>query len=71
MPPALDAVSRMAMARQPSGPYATPLGLAADIEHWLADEPVVTYHEARALRSISFIHFIRFTTSDSFHHPSQ
>jgi serine/threonine-protein kinase len=52
-PPALDAVCRKAMALRPADRYATALDLAADVEHWLADEPVAAYPEpwtARAAR---------------------
>ena len=44
-PPALDAVCRKAMALRPSDRYHTPQTLAADLEHWLADEPVSAYEE--------------------------
>lgn len=44
-PPALDAICRKAMSFQPSDRYPTGLALAADIEHWLADEPVEAYPE--------------------------
>jgi tetratricopeptide (TPR) repeat protein len=45
VPPPLEAVCRKAMARDPAGRYASPLDLAADIERWLADEPVSVYRE--------------------------
>jgi serine/threonine protein kinase len=45
VPPPLEAVCSKAMALQPEDRYTTPLALAADIEHWLADEPVSAYHE--------------------------
>jgi tetratricopeptide (TPR) repeat protein len=51
--PALDAVCLKAMALRPADRYATALDLAADVEHWLADEPVAAYPEpwtARAAR---------------------
>jgi tetratricopeptide (TPR) repeat protein len=38
------------MAYQPSERYATALALAADVEHWLADEPVSAYAEGWATR---------------------
>src|SRR5262249_27997104 len=41
----LDAVCRKAMALQPQDRYATAQALAADVEHWLADEPVTAYRE--------------------------
>jgi eukaryotic-like serine/threonine-protein kinase len=50
---ALDAICGKAMALRPEGRYATALALAADVEHWLADERVVAYREpliARARR---------------------
>jgi len=45
VPAALAAVCRKAMARRPEDRYRTPLELAADVEHWLADEPVAVYRE--------------------------
>jgi WD40 repeat protein len=51
VPPALDAVCRKAMAALPSARYATALELAADVEHWLADEPLSAYRESRRERS--------------------
>jgi WD40 repeat protein/tRNA A-37 threonylcarbamoyl transferase component Bud32 len=45
VPVALDAVCRKAMALRPSDRYRTALELAADVEHWLADEPVSAYRE--------------------------
>jgi serine/threonine-protein kinase len=53
VPAALAAVCAKAMARKPEGRYATAKELAADVEHWLADEPVSAYREplpARARR---------------------
>lgn len=52
-PPPLDAICRKAMALEMKDRYETALELAADIEHWLADEPVAAYPEpwtARAAR---------------------
>ncbi len=43
VPRALEAVCLKAMALAPQDRYATPLELAADVEHWLADEPVAAY----------------------------
>jgi serine/threonine-protein kinase len=45
VPKALEAVCRKAMAREPAERYARALDLAADVEHWLADEPVSAYRE--------------------------
>jgi WD40 repeat protein/serine/threonine protein kinase len=40
VPPALEAICLKAMAREPKDRYATALDLAADLERWVADEPV-------------------------------
>jgi tetratricopeptide (TPR) repeat protein len=45
VPRALDAVCRKAMALRPADRYGTALELAADIERWLADEPVSAWRE--------------------------
>jgi serine/threonine protein kinase len=50
VPPALDAVCRKALAREPGGRYASALDLAAEVERWLADEPVAAYAEPWAVR---------------------
>jgi serine/threonine protein kinase/tetratricopeptide (TPR) repeat protein len=44
-PPALEAVCLKAMAWRPEERYATALVLAAEVEHWLADEPVTAWPE--------------------------
>jgi serine/threonine-protein kinase len=44
-PSTLDAICRKAMALQPEERYPTASALAADVEHWLADEPVHAYGE--------------------------
>jgi serine/threonine-protein kinase len=52
-PPALEAVCRQAMARDPARRYASADELATDVRRWLADEPVTAYREpfpARAAR---------------------
>jgi serine/threonine-protein kinase len=46
----LEAVCLKAMARNPQGRYATAQELAADVEHWLADEPAAAYREPWPLR---------------------
>jgi tetratricopeptide (TPR) repeat protein/tRNA A-37 threonylcarbamoyl transferase component Bud32 len=51
VPPALEAVCVRAMAWKPEERYATALDLAADVEHWLADEPVAAYAEGWAARA--------------------
>jgi serine/threonine-protein kinase len=50
VPPALDAVCRKAMALQPQDRYASPRTLADEIEHWLADEPVLALREGASIR---------------------
>jgi tetratricopeptide (TPR) repeat protein len=50
VPPALDAICRKAMARKPEDRYRTALELAADVEHWLADEPVSVHRDPLAVR---------------------
>jgi serine/threonine-protein kinase len=47
---ALEAVCVRAMALRPEDRYATPRGLADDIERWMADEPVSAYRDPAAIR---------------------
>jgi len=47
-PAALDAICCKAMALRPEDRYATALDLAADVENWLADEPVKAHRESYA-----------------------
>jgi serine/threonine protein kinase len=54
-PPALDAICRKAMALEPKDRYATALELAADVEHWLADEPVSAYREPWSQRTARWL----------------
>jgi serine/threonine-protein kinase len=49
-PPALEAICLKAMAREPSRRYVTVLELAADLERWLADEPVCAFREPLTAR---------------------
>jgi serine/threonine-protein kinase len=49
-PAALEAICLKAMALRPKDRYATALDLAADVEHWLADEPVAAHPEALPAR---------------------
>ena len=51
VPRPLEAVCLRAMALRPENRYATPLALASDVEHWLADEPVTAYREPLAARA--------------------
>jgi Tfp pilus assembly protein PilF/tRNA A-37 threonylcarbamoyl transferase component Bud32 len=50
VPVALEAVCFKAMALRPGDRYGTALKLAADVEHWLADEPVMAYREPVRVR---------------------
>jgi serine/threonine-protein kinase len=50
VPPALEAVCLKAMALRPQDRYASATGLAGEVEHWLADEPVSAYREPRRAR---------------------
>jgi serine/threonine-protein kinase len=45
VPAALESVCLKAMALRPADRYATAAALAEDIEHWLADEPVLAHRE--------------------------
>jgi tetratricopeptide (TPR) repeat protein len=50
-PAALDAVCRRAMAFEPADRYPSALDLAADVERWLADEPVAVYRDPWPVRA--------------------
>lgn len=50
IPAALEAICLKAMAKQPADRYATPVQLAEDLEHWLADEPVDAHQESFSQR---------------------
>jgi serine/threonine-protein kinase len=45
-PRPLEAICSKAMALQPEDRYRSALELAADLEHWLGDEPVTAYQES-------------------------
>lgn len=51
VPPALEAVCLRALAPAPADRYPTALDLAADVERWLADEPVAAYPEPWSARA--------------------
>jgi WD40 repeat protein len=50
VPQALEAVCCKAMALRPEDRYTSALDLAADVERWLADEPVAAWAEPWAVR---------------------
>ncbi len=50
VPLGLEAICSTAMARKPEERYATALELAADVERWLADEPVSVYRDPVTIR---------------------
>jgi len=50
-PRALEAICLKAMAREPTGRYATALELAADVKRWLADQPLAAWREPPWLRA--------------------
>ena len=49
--PALEAICLKAMARDPADRYPSPLALAEDVEHWLADEPVSAHRDPFSRRA--------------------
>jgi len=51
VPAPLDSVVRKAMALRPEDRYASALDLAADVERYLADEPVAAHRETRRERA--------------------
>jgi eukaryotic-like serine/threonine-protein kinase len=51
VPEALDAVCRKAMALNPEDRYGSAQELAADVERWLADQPVRAYSEPAYLKA--------------------
>jgi tetratricopeptide (TPR) repeat protein len=50
VPPALEAICLKAMALAPEARYPSARDLAADVEQWLADEPVTAYREPLVAR---------------------
>ncbi|HET6573731.1 MAG TPA: serine/threonine-protein kinase [Fimbriiglobus sp.] len=50
-PPALEAVCRRAMARDPARRYASADELATEVRRWLADEPVAAYRDPWTVRA--------------------
>ena len=49
--PALEAIVKKAMALDPGKRYASPTELAEEVDHWLADEPVLVYREPAPQRA--------------------
>jgi tetratricopeptide (TPR) repeat protein/tRNA A-37 threonylcarbamoyl transferase component Bud32 len=50
VPKPLEAVCLKAMALTPASRYGSPLALAADVDRWLADEPVGAWREPTSVR---------------------
>src|SRR5262249_7086039 len=50
VPRALEAVCLKAMAAKPAARYASALELAADVQRWLDDEPVLAHRESLVAR---------------------
>jgi eukaryotic-like serine/threonine-protein kinase len=50
IPPALDAICLKTMALRPADRYPSPIALAEDLEHWLADEAVSAHREPMSAR---------------------
>lgn len=51
----LDAISMKALSKEPGGRYQSALDLAADIEHYLVDEPVSARRNTRSYRTRKFL----------------
>ena len=49
--PALEAICRKALALEPEARYATAEALKADLERWLADEPVLAWPDPWTIRA--------------------
>jgi serine/threonine-protein kinase len=65
VPPALEAVCLKAMALRPTDRYASPGDLAADLDRWLADEPVSCHRDSWLIRlaRLARRHRAKFATS--------
>jgi serine/threonine-protein kinase len=50
-PQALEAICLKAMAKDPGGRYLSATAVAADVQHWLADEPVSAWREPWPMRA--------------------
>jgi serine/threonine-protein kinase len=51
IPAPLEAICLTAMALRPKERYPSPRALSDDIEHWLADEPVIAYPEPLSVKA--------------------
>ena len=55
IPKALEAIALKALALRREDRYPTAAGLGADLELWLADEPVSVYREPWSLRAVRWV----------------
>lgn len=55
IPPALAAICLKALAKDPEQRYAKATDLAAEIEHWLADEPVAACPDSRTVKTLRWM----------------
>jgi tetratricopeptide (TPR) repeat protein len=55
IPKPLEAVCLKAMSLRPEGRYASSSAVAEDIEHWLADEPVIAHHEGTLAQATRWV----------------
>jgi serine/threonine-protein kinase len=65
VPAALEAICLKAMAKTPAERYAGAQDLAADVERWLADEPVHAYHEPWTVRARRWLSRHRVATASA------
>jgi tetratricopeptide (TPR) repeat protein/tRNA A-37 threonylcarbamoyl transferase component Bud32 len=66
VPLALEAVCRKAMALRPNDRYATAGELAADVQRWLADEPIPGYREPYLVRAARWVRRHRVLAASAF-----
>lgn len=55
VPLPLEAICLKAMALRPSDRYSSPSAMGADVERWLADEPVAVCHDSLTVRAVRWV----------------